>query len=205
MLKAFCIVVIAAVAAGEARAAGGEVVLFPKNGKFAMHETEGSRLSFGQDGMAVAETGVDYPWPGMKLDFKRPFDLSPYGWIRVAVTNLTGRKIAVQLSVKSRSPNGRAPGGQAWIEPHACQVVQANLMTTPWELKTPVVLNGMNGYPTCSGSDKNVSSRFDAKGVTSLHIFRGEKPEPARFAVTRVTVGGSHCHSSWTRPTRWPR
>ena len=184
-------VVLAAALAAAGCLHGGETVLFPKNGKFEMRATDGARLSFGRDGIAVAETGVDYPWPGMKLDFKRPFDLSDYGWIRVAVTNMTDRKIVVQLSVKSRAPNGREPGGLAWIEPHACQIVQANLMTTAWELKTLVALDGMNGYPTCSGSDKNVSSRFDAKGVTSLHIFRGEKPEPARFAVTRVTVGGS--------------
>lgn len=143
------------------------------------------------DGSAAVTTGVDYPWPGLRFDFRPPLDLTPYGWVRIAVTNLSDRKAVVALSVKTTSPQGRSPGGQVWLPPHAAGVIQANMRALPWELDAPVALEGMNGYPCCPKGGKGGASMDDVRETTSFHVFRCDKPVPAHFAVTRVSVGGS--------------
>ena len=134
------------------------------------------------NGLALVETGTDYTWPGVRLDFREKLrDFSDLGRLTVFVTNPSPKAVKVCLSVKSQALQGQSPGGSVDLAPQAAGRITARLDTYPWRLDRPLELVGMRGAPAEAGS-----RMFDVRRVESLHIFRGGASAPATFAVTGI-------------------
>ena len=141
-----------------------------------------------KEGLAEVVTGTEYPWPGMRLDFKEMRDLSSCGVLVVSVTNLSSRSLRLQLSVKGKMQQGRSPEGGLALMPWASGELTVVLNPMPWKLDAPLEFVGMNGFPQ---ADDGSGHLFDIAKVASLHIFRAGKSEPAHFGITEIAVGGT--------------
>ena len=139
-------------------------------------------------GLAEVATGTEYPWPGVRLDFKGMRDLSSYGTIVVGVTNMADRALKLQLSVKGKNLQGRSPEGELQLMPQAAGQLVVILNPMPWKLDGPMDFVGMNGFPQ---ADDGSGHLFDIAKTTSLHLFRVGKAEPAHFGITEISVGGT--------------
>jgi len=162
-------------------------LLWPGDPAAELKAQPSSTVSVSPDGIAVVETGIGYAWPGARLDFRGERDLSAFGEVAVAVTNLANRPCRVELSVKSRALQGRSPGGGVSLPPLAGGTIRVNLRPMPWVLDAPLELVGMNGRPSAENGDDRL---FDIRRTVSLHIFRGGEAAPARFGIVSVSVGG---------------
>lgn len=138
------------------------------------------------NGVALVETGTDYAWPGVRLDFREKVrDFSDFGRLTVFVTNPSPNAVKVCLSVKSQALQGQSPGGSVCLAPQAAGRITARLDAYPWRLDRPLELVGMRGVPASTGS-----TMFDLCRVSSLHIFRCGTSAPATFAVTGIEAEG---------------
>lgn len=138
------------------------------------------------NGVAFVETGTDYAWPGVRLDFREKVrDFSGFGRLTVFVTNPSPNAVKVCLSVKSQALQGQSPGGSVCLAPQAAGRITARLDAYPWRLDRPLELVGMRGVPASTGS-----TMFDLCRVSSLHIFRCGTSAPATFAVTGIEAEG---------------
>ena len=168
------------------RGAVAETVLWPSS-ETVMKAQSDSQLTLLPDGSASVATGASYAWPGMRMDFAcGERDLSDYGRVALAVSNMTDRTIVLNLSVKGRTVQGRTPGGSTSLKPFAAGVLSVDLRNMPWTLDAPLELVGMNGFPTGAGG-----STFDLKRTFSFHIFIRQDGLPGRFAVSRVSASAS--------------
>ena len=163
----------------------GETVLWPSS-LTEMKAQQDSSLAFAPGGVAQVKTGTKASWPGMRMDFKSGcMDLSAYGRLLVAVSNMTEKTRTVHLSVKGRTHQGQSPGGSITLKPRAAGVLTVNLRNMPWVLDAPLELNGMNGKPGVKGG-----STFDLRETHSFHIFHNQDGVASQFSVSRVTVDG---------------
>lgn len=140
------------------------------------------------DGAMGVRTGVNYSWPGVRMEFlSGEADLSPYARVSVSVSNVTDRSTDVHLSVKCHTPNGQGtgPGGRVTLAPHAAGTIVVELRNMPWMLDAPLELNGMRGYPKCADG-----STSDLRRTVSFHIFRCQDGTASGFSVSRVAVSG---------------
>ena len=164
-----------------------ETVLWPSDETELRAQTDSSIAAL-PDGAMGVETGVEYSWPGVRMDFlagKR--DLSAFGEVAISVSNTADRAEKVQLSVKGETLQGQTPGGSITLAPHEAGVLRVNLKNMPWALDAPLELVGMRGFPKAPGH----GSTFDLRHVTSFHIFLQQDREPGGFAVSRVAASGS--------------
>ena len=165
---------------------GRETVLWPSD-RTALFAQPDSRISPLSDGAMGVETGVKYSWPGVRMDFASgECDLSPYGSVKVLVSNTTDKAMAVHLSVKGGAVQGQTPGGVVGLMPHKSGELLVNLHNIPWALDAPLELDGMRGYPKAPGK----GSTFDLRRTRSFHIFLMQNGEPGGFSVRRVTASG---------------
>ena len=162
-------------------------VLWPGDPQATLDAQPSSTLTV-RDGLADVTTGTEYPWPGVRLDFKGMRDLSPYGTLVVGVTNFSDKSLKLQLSVKGRTLQGRTPEGELQLMPRSAGQLIVVLNPMPWKLDGPVEFVGMNGYPQ---ADDGSGHLFDIAKTTSLHIFRIGKAEPAHFGITGISAGGT--------------
>jgi len=183
ILTTVCACSLSGLAAGADKS-----VLWPGDPAAELKAQPSSTVTLTADGVAVVETGTEYPWPGARLDFKGERDLSGDGEIAIAVTNLTDRPCLVSLSVKSRALQGRSPGGGIDLQPFASGTIRVDLRPMPWVLDAPLKLSGMNGYPSAENGQDHL---FDIRRTTSLHIFRGGESRPARFGIVSVSAGAA--------------
>lgn len=138
------------------------------------------------DGSMAVKTGVEYDWPGVRMDFKSgEYDLSGYATIVISVSNMTDRTIGVSLSVKGKTVQGSTPGGHVRLKPRASGKIVSDLRNMPWVLDSPLELNGMNGRPSAK-----IGTTFDVRRVYSMHIFRCRDGTPAEFAVRGIEAVG---------------
>ena len=167
-------------------AAECETVLWPSD-KAELRAQPDSRIAPLPDGSMDVKTGVKHSWPGVRLDFAAgECDLSPYGSVKVAVSNTTDKPVIVHLSVKGQTLQGQTPGGLVGLMPHTVGELLVNLRNVPWALDAPLKLEGMRGYPKVLGE----GSTFDLRHVRSFHIFRMKDGEPGGFCVRRITAAG---------------
>ena len=138
------------------------------------------------DGSMTVKTGVEYDWPGVRMDFKSgEYDLSKYATILISVSNMTDKTIGVSLSVKGKTVQGSTPGGHIRLRPRESGMIVSDLRNMPWVLDEPLELNGMNGRPSAK-----VGTTFDVRRVYSMHIFRSKDGTSAEFAVRGIAVVG---------------
>lgn len=164
--------------------ANGGTVLWPSESG-VLRAQPSSKVTV-TNGVAFVETGTDYAWPGVRLDFREKVrDFSDFGRLTVFVTNPSPNAVKVCLSVKSQALQGQSPGGSVCLAPQAAGRITARLDAYPWRLDRPLELVGMRGVPASTGS-----TMFDLCRVSSLHIFRCGTSAPATFAVTGIEAEG---------------
>ena len=163
-----------------------ETVLWPSEKAELWAQPDSSIVPL-PDGSMEVKTGVKNRWPGVRLDFAAgECDLTPYGSVKVAVSNTTDKPLVVHLSVKGQMVQGQTPGGLVGLMPHTAGELLVNLRNVPWALDAPLKLEGMRGYPKVPGE----GSTFDLRRVRSFHIFRMKDGEPSGFCVYRITASG---------------
>ena len=165
-------------------AAAEETVLWPSE-KTELRAQPDSTLAALPDGTAEVRTGVEYAYPGVRMDFLADeCDLSPYGRVTISVSNTTDHAEKVQLSVKGtvQGVQGQTPGGSVKLAPHASGELRIHLKNMPWALDAPLELVGMRGFPKAPGD----GSTFDLRHVRSFHIFLKQDGKPGGFAVRRI-------------------
>ena len=164
-----------------------ETVLWPSTETELRAQTD-STIAALPDGAMGVKTGVEYSWPGVRMDFLAgERDLSAFGEVSIAVSNTTDRAEKVQLSIKGETLQGQTPGGSVTLAPHEAGVLRVRLKNMPWALDAPLELVGMRGFPKAPGQ----GSTFDLRHVTSFHIFLRQDREPGGFAVSRVAASTS--------------
>ena len=174
------------VALADGDASCAEAVLWPSGSTSLLAQPDSSIAPL-PDGSMEVKTGAKYSWPGVRLDFAAgECDLTPYGSVKVAVSNTTDKPLVVHLSVKGQTVQGQMPGGLVGLMPHTVGELIVNLRNVPWALDAPLKLEGMRGYPKAVGD----GSTFDLRRVRSLHIFRMKDGEPSGFCVRRITAAG---------------
>ena len=90
-----------------------EAVLWPSGSTSLLAQPDSSIAPL-PDGSMEVKTGAKYSWPGVRLDFAAgECDLTPYGSVKVAVSNTTDKPLVVHLSVKGQTVQGQMPGGLA--------------------------------------------------------------------------------------------
>ena len=166
-------------------ASANELLLWPSD-TTVMRAQPDSRIAALPDGAMGVETGVNYSWPGVRMDFRSgEGDLSPYGRATVSVSNTTGKALTVNLSIKGRNAQ-KNPGGSISLAPYASGELLANFYDLPWALDAPLPLNGMRGYPILAEKE----GAFDLRHAISLHVFLCQNGETGGFAVRRIAVSG---------------
>ena len=164
---------------------GNRKILWPSDETVLCAQRDSS-IRLLPDGSMGVETGVEYAWPGVRMDFKSgEYDLSGYATIVISVSNMTDRTIGVSLSVKGKNVQGSTPGGHVRLKPRASGMIVSDLRNMPWVLDGPLELNGMNGRPGAK-----VGTTFDVRRVYSMHIFRSKDGTPAEFSVRGIAVVG---------------
>ncbi len=167
-------------------AAATETVLWPSD-ETELRAQPDSALSALPDGAAEVRTGVEFAFPGVRMDFLAgERDLSPFGRVVFSVSNTTDRSETVRLSVKGsvQGVEGQTPGGSVKLEPHASGELRVHLKNMPWALDSPLELAGMRGFPKAPGD----GSTFDLRSVRSFHIFLKQDGTPGGFAVRRIVA-----------------
>ena len=173
-----------AAALSAAAAPADETVLWPSDAT-ELRAQRDSALSALPDGAAEVRTGVDFAYPGVRMDFLAgESDLTPFGRVVLSVSNTTDRAETVQLSVKGETVQGQTPGGSVRLAPHAAGELRVDLKNMPWALDAPLALDGMRGFPKASGD----GSTFDLRRVRSFHVFLRQDGEPGGFAVRRIAA-----------------
>ena len=103
-----CLAVIATAIA--ATSAAEETILWPST-ETELRAQQDSVLAPLPDGTAEVKTGVEFAYPGVRMDFLAgDRDLSPFGSVTVSVSNTADRAETVQLSVKGETVQGQTPG-----------------------------------------------------------------------------------------------
>lgn len=148
---------------------------------------EDSVLSTNRDGVAEVRTGVDFAYPGVRMEFLAgERDISSFGRVVISVSNTTDHAETVHLSVKGETVQGQTPGGHIRLAPRAVGNLRVDLKNMPWALDTPLALVGMRGFPKAPGD----GSTFDLRRVRSFHIFLRQDGRPGGFAVSRIAASG---------------
>ena len=97
-------------AAATSAALPTETVLWP-SAETELRAQPDSALATLADGAVEVRTGVEAPFPGVRLDFLAgERDLSPFGRVAISVSNTTDRLETVQLSIKGETVQGQTPG-----------------------------------------------------------------------------------------------
>ena len=165
-------------------AASDAVVLWP-SAATALHAQPDSVIAPLPDGSMGVETGTEYRWPGVRMDFANgECDLSQYGRVSIAVSNTTDKAVVVNLSVKGVAVQGQTPGGAVTLPPHAADEICVDIRNMPWALDAPLSLAGMRGCPKAPGE----GSTFDLRRVRSFHIFVTQRGVVEGFSVRRVAA-----------------
>ena len=184
LLFASCLAVLSA--SGESDTPATETILWPSDSTELRAQPD-STLAMLPDGTAEVRTGVEYAYPGVRMDILAgECDLSPYGRVTISVSNTTDRVEMVQLSVKGETVQGQTPGGRIRVGPLQSAELHVNLLNVPWALDAPLDLVGMRGFPKAPGQ----GSTFDLRCVRSFHIFLRQDHEPGGFVVRRVSASG---------------
>ena len=180
-----CLAVIATAMAATSPAA--ETILWPST-ETELRAQQDSTLAPLPDGTAEVKTGVEFAYPGVRMDFLAgDRDLSPFGSVTVSVSNTTDRTETVQLSVKGETVQGQTPGGSIKVAPHASANLRVDLRNVPLALDAPLELVGMRGYPKAPGQ----GSTFDLRHTRSFHIFLRQEGKPGGFTVRRVVASST--------------
>lgn len=146
----------------------------------------GLRVLYPSPSFALETTAASSGWPGRHVNAAGgTVDLSDAGELLIDVSNRLSRALTVNLSVKSRSLQGRSPGGNVTLPPYGRGRIVCSLQPEPWRLDAPLELVGMKGYPQAAGG---VSHVFDIRAVSSFHLFVRKGELPASFDVCRVAV-----------------
>lgn len=165
-------------------AASDAVVLWP-SAATELHAQPDSVIAPLPDGSMGVETGAEYRWPGVRMDFAGgECDLSQYGRFSIAVSNTTDKAVVVNLSVKGVAVQGQTPGGAVTLPPHAAGEICVDIRNMPWALDAPLSLAGMRGCPKAPGE----GSTFDLRRVRSFHIFVFQRGVVEGFSVRRVAA-----------------
>jgi hypothetical protein len=149
-------------------------------------ETSDAKATIMEGGMLRVETGQKAQWPGVTL--KAPqgkWDLSPYEYVSLDVTNRGGSKVTVQCRVDNPGADGtkNCVTDQIALEPGASQTLKVRIFPVPWKLDKPLELVGMRGYPVPEG-------KVDSANVTQLVIFVSQPKENCVFEIGKVRAGG---------------
>ena len=176
--------IVALSAAASVAVAATEMVLWPSEAAELRAQPDSTHAAL-PDGAGEVRTGVEAPFPGVRLDFLAgERDLSSFGRVVISVSNTTDRMETVQLSVKGETVQGQTPGGSVKLAPHASGELRVELKNMPWALDAPLTLVGMRGFPKAPGD----GSTFDLRRVRSFHIFLKQDGNPGGFAVRRIAA-----------------
>ena len=139
----------------------------------------GLRVLYPSPSFALETTAASSDWPGRHVNaVGGTVDLSDAGELLIDVSNRLSRALTVNLSVKSRSLQGRSPGGNVTLPPYGRGRIVCSLQPEPWRLDAPLELVGMKGFPYAPGRHE----------FSPLHA---EGREPRR--VRRVPHCGARC------------
>lgn len=179
-------------------------------------ETSDAKPTATSAGTLRIELGHQATWPGITL--KAPddkWDLSPYEYISLDVTNRSD----VRLTVSCRVDNPGADGtnhcvtDQIAIEPGGTRTLTVRIFPVPWKLDAPLELVGMRANPVHAG-------RLDPANVTQLLIFLTRPTQDHAIEVGPIRTGGrvqvldastflpfidefgQYIHSDWPGKTR---
>ena len=165
------------------RTVAEEVVLWPSDATVMCAQPDSSITPLADGALAVA-TGVKARWPGVRMDFVRgETDLSRFGRVMIALSNMTDRVRTINLSVKGVTRCGQSPVGALTLGPHATGVLTTDFTNMPPVLDVPAKFCGMRGSPDATG--KFV---FDLRRTKSFHVFLFQDGAASNFSVSRVTV-----------------
>ena len=146
----------------------------------------GIRVLYPSPSFALETTAASSGWPGRHVNaVGGTVDLSDAGELLIDVSNRLSRALTVNLSVKSRSLQGRSPGGNVTLPPYGRGRIVCSLQPEPWRLDAPLELVGMKGFPYAPGGSSHL---FDISAVTSFHLFTRKGESPAAFDVCRLAV-----------------
>ena len=132
------------------------------------------------------EMGHQAPWPGVTL--KAPqgkWDLSPYEFISLDVTNRSNERLAVSCRVDNPGADGtdRCVTEQVSVDPGASQTLTVRIFPVPWKLDEPLDLIGMRGNPVHAG-------KIDTANVTQLMIFLTRPTQDHVIEIDNIRAGG---------------
>ena len=178
--------VIASVMPVCALADAGELQLWPA-GEAQIRAQPSSSIEPLPGGALQIRTGTQYKWPGARVEFAAgEKDFSEFGFVSVAVSNMTAKPLKVHASVKGRKDDAtiNGPGGNIELGAREAGEISIRLGEMAWTLDKPLDLPGMNGRPKA----RDAGDGFSPARVRSIHIFLSRPDEEARFAICGVTA-----------------
>jgi hypothetical protein len=148
--------------------------------------TSDAKASLTDAGALRIETSQKAQWPGVTL--KAPqgkWDLSPYEYIALDVTNRGSSKVTVYCRVDNPGADGtkNCVTDQISVDPGAARTLKVRIFPVPWKLDKPLELVGMRGYPVHEG-------KIDTANVTQLVVFVTQPKESYTFEIGNVRAAG---------------
>lgn len=183
-----CLTILATAWSASADDAANPVVLFDFGPGFDVGTvaTSDAKATTTSEGTLRVEMGHQAPWPGVTL--KAPagkWDLSPYEYIRLDVTNRGGRPLAVFCRADNPGADGtdHCVTDQIALAPGTTQTLTVRIFPVPWKLDKPLDLIGMRGNPVHAG-------KLDTANVTQLLVFATHPTEDHVIEIDNIRAGG---------------
>ena len=102
-------------------------------------------------------------WPGLRVDFPEPRDLSGVGLVRAVITNRCGTSIRIYCKIKADALQGNIPETSIKLAPYSSRTMSLQLFAERWIMDRDPALKALKRTP---GVGKTAS--FD---VTKTHGF----------------------------------
>jgi len=163
-------------------------VLFDFQSPFDIKEvaTSDAEAMVTSTGTLRIETGQKAQWPAITLKApKGKWDLSPYEYISLDVTNRGPSKVTVHCRVDNPGADGtnHCVTDQVAVDPGASRTLKVRIFPVPWKLDKPVELVGMRANPVHEG-------KVDTTSVIQLVIFVIQQKEDHVFEIDNVHAAG---------------
>ena len=131
----------------------------------------------------VARRGAPKPgvWPGMRVDFHAPRDLSDVGLVRAVLTNRCATSIRVYCKMKADTLQGRIPESSVYLEPYGCKTLNLQIFAESWIMDRDP---GLKALKRCPGVGKTAS--FDVTKTRGFVFYTGTTDGNWEFGVSRM-------------------
>ena len=133
----------------------------------------------------TAKLGAPHPgeWPGLRVDFPKPRDLSGVGLVRATVTNRCGTSFRLHCKIKADTLQGRVPESSVYLEPYGSRTIALHLFAENWIMDRNPDLKALKRLP---GVGKTAS--FDVTKTRGFAFYTGLGVGNWEFGVLKMEL-----------------